>query len=153
MPGRRPLWAPLVEYITAAPVILYPRGGTNMIAVEHVAEAIAGAVEQGRSGERYLVGDENLSWADFLRRFTLAAGQEKSVITLPDWMVRIGLRYVRLGHTLKGRESGLDPLRFLELQTANTYFDPDPSRLALGYGKGDLDEAFAATAKASLASA
>ena len=59
MPGRTPLWKPLVDYVRSAPLIIYPRGGTNCISVQYVSEAIAGAV--GKSG-RFLVGDENLAW-------------------------------------------------------------------------------------------
>jgi len=150
MPGRRPLWTPLLKYINSTPVIFYPRGGTNMIAVDHVAEAIAGAVERGRPGTRYLVGDENLTWVEFLHRLSRAMGKEKPVVTLPDILLRSGLRLVRMLHHIKGREGGLDPVHLLKLQTANTFFDPEPSRQALGYGQGGLDQAFAATVRAAL---
>jgi dihydroflavonol-4-reductase len=149
MPGKVPLWAPLVNMARSYPVLLYPRGGTNMVAVEHVGEAIAGAVEQGQGGQRYLVGDENLSWVQFLGRLSRAAvGRSRPVITLPDALFRWQMKRVQVRHAAEGREAGLDPVAFTRLMTAETYFDPGPSRLALGYGSGGLDQAFQATARA-----
>ena len=39
---------------------------------------------------------------------------------------------------------------FTRLQTAKTFFDPTPSRLALGYGKGGLAQALVDTVKACM---
>jgi nucleoside-diphosphate-sugar epimerase len=148
MPGRVPLWRPLVKYLATTPLLFYTRGGTNMVSVEHVAEAIAGAIEQGRPGERYLIGDENLTWIEFLDRLGRAVGRRKRVFTLPNWIVLPALVGVMLLHRLQGKEGGLDPVHLLQLQTINTFFDPEPSRRALGYGSGDLDQALARTVEA-----
>lgn len=148
MPGRVPLWRPLVKYLAATPLLFYTRGGTNMIAVEHVAEAICGAIERGKAGERYLIGDENLTWVEFLDRLGRALGRRKRVLTLPNWVVLPALAGVKLLHRLQGKEGGLDPVHLLELQSISTFFEPEPSRRALGYGSGGLDQAFAQTVEA-----
>jgi len=142
MPGRIPLWKPLVDYVRSAPFILYPRGGTNCMNVKHVAEAIVGAV--GHNG-LFLVGDENLSWKDLLGRISALTGRKKPVVTLPDWSVRLGAALLRTTHTLQGRESGLEPIEFIKVQTAETFFDAAPARAALDFGSGDLDDALSAT--------
>jgi dihydroflavonol-4-reductase len=148
-PGRVPLWAPLVRYVRSPlPVLFYPKGGTNMVAVQHVAEAIAGALEQGRGGERYLVGEENLTWSAWLARLSALAGRRKRVISLPTWLIRLALQGVRLHHQRQGREGGLDPVELAALQTRDTFFDPEPPRRALGYGQGGLEAALAATVRA-----
>ena len=150
MPGRTPLWLPLIRYVDSALPLFFPAGGTNMIAVQHVGEAIAGALERGRAGERYVIGDENLAWADWLSRLARLLGREKRVITAPAAAVRGAARCVRLYHRLQGREGGLDPVAFVALQTANTFFDPSPSRDELGYGSGGLDQALHDTVRACL---
>ena len=66
IPGRIPLWAPLIDYLRSPFPLFFTKGGTNMISVIHVAEAIVGALEEGKAGEIYLVGDENISWVDWL---------------------------------------------------------------------------------------
>jgi nucleoside-diphosphate-sugar epimerase len=145
MPGRIPLWKPLIDYVRSAPLILYPRGGTNCVSVQHVAEAIAGAV--GKSG-RFLIGDANLSCKDLLGRISALTGRRKPVVTLPDWLVCSGASLLRALHSLQDRESGLDPVAFVKIQTRETFFDPAPARAALGFGSGGLDEALAATVAA-----
>jgi dihydroflavonol-4-reductase len=145
MPGRAPLWKPLVDYVRSAPLILYPRGGTNCISVERVAEAVVGAL--GSNGQ-FLVGDRNLTWKNLLGRICTLTGRRKWVYTLPDWLVRDAAAFLRALHFLQRRESGLEPVEFVKLQAAETYFDPEPARAALGFGSGGLDEALAATVSA-----
>jgi dihydroflavonol-4-reductase len=148
--GCKPLWAPLIDYIHSPLPLLYPRGGTNMIAIQHVAEAIAGALEQGTAGESYLVGDENRTWVDLLNQFSRLLGKRKRVITVPTFILRGAFWLVELLHKLQGRESGLALVDFTRVQTANTYFDPEPARQALGFGKGGLNQALADTVQACL---
>ena len=150
MPGRTPLWKPLIDYIRATPVIFFTHGGTNCITVEHVAEAIAGAVEKGEDGQRYTIGGENLTWVDLLGRISRIIGKSKKVISLPNWLVIVGTAFVKLSHKLQGKEGGLDPIELVKLQYALTFFDPGPSQLALGYGKNDLDEALQVTVQACI---
>lgn len=150
MPGRVPLWAPLIRYLRSPLPLLYPRGGSNCVSVTQVGKAILGAVEQGKGGEIYQIGDENLSWEDMLTRLSQAAGVKKRVVTLADWIVRVGLTLTEVYIRIRGREGGLDLLHFIDLQTTKAFFDPEPSRKALGYGQGDLDEAFKETVDACL---
>lgn len=53
-----------------------PTGGTNFMSVRSLSEAIAGALAHGESGKAYLVGDENLHFADFFSLFFKAVGSE-----------------------------------------------------------------------------
>jgi len=150
MPGRTPLWKPLIDYVNSRYPLFYMRGGTNMIAVEHVGEAIVGATEKGKGGHSYTVGDENLTWVEFLERILRILGKKKRIVILPTCLVRLMLRVVELQHRLRGRESGLDPVRFAAIQTRNTFFNPAPAAEELGYGRGNLEEAFKNTVKACL---
>lgn len=56
-----------------------PTGGTNFMSVRSLSEAIAGALENGESGKAYLVGDENLRFADFFGLFFEAVGSDVKV--------------------------------------------------------------------------
>lgn len=145
MPGRMPLWKPLIKYAASNLPLYYPRGGTTCVTVKQVAQAICGAIERGEAGKQYPIGGENLTWEQLLQKFTRAAGKEKKVITLPDWLVTIGTSLVKLNHKRQGREGGLDPVSFVKLQTANTFIDPADSQAALGYESGGLDEAIRET--------
>lgn len=150
MPGRVPLWKPLVEYIRSPIPLFYPRGGTNCVAVEHIAEAIAGAVEIGQPGERYQIGDENLTWVQLLGKISLALGMKKKVITLPDWVVLAGAWMLKQFQRIKGLESGLDPVELVKLQTADTFFDASIAQKALRFSGGGLEGAIRKTVIASI---
>ena len=121
-----------------------------MIAVQHVAEAVVGAIERGQGGKFYLIGEENLTYKDWLKRLMKFVGKEKVVQTMPNGLTRLGTGSIKLFHRLQGKESGLDPSRFTPVLTAETFFDPTPSKQALGYGQGGLDQALKETVYASL---
>jgi dihydroflavonol-4-reductase len=55
--------------------VLAPAGGVNHIASRSMSEAIAGALQCGEGGRAYLVGDENLSWKDYLEMYFDCAGK------------------------------------------------------------------------------
>lgn len=150
MPGRTPLWKPLIEYINSRYPLFYMKGGTNMIAVEHVGEALVGAIETGRGGESYTIGDENVTWVEFIERILNILGKKKRVIVIPTFMIRLMVRIVKLQHRLHGKESGLDPVKFVAMQTRNTFFDLSPAVKGLGYGRGNLQKALEDTVEACL---
>ncbi|MEA5077254.1 MAG: NAD(P)H-binding protein [Anaerolineaceae bacterium] len=148
MPGRTPIWKPLINYIRSTGILFYTRGGTNCITVEDVGAAIAGAVERGRGGQRYAIGGQNLTWVELLGKLSHFTGKEKKVVTLPNGLVTIGTVFVKLIHWLEGKQSGLDPIQLVKLQTANTFFDASIAQKELGFGTGNLDEALQKTIKA-----
>lgn len=67
------------------------------------------------------------------------------MITRPPRMGRASAWFFKWRHKLKGLESGLAPASFTDLQTAFTDIDPEPSRAALGYELGGLNEVLMAT--------
>jgi dihydroflavonol-4-reductase len=60
-----------------------PRGGLNVIDVRDVIPAICGALDTGRSGERYILGGENLSYAELMHKTLRVLGRDRSVRILP----------------------------------------------------------------------
>jgi nucleoside-diphosphate-sugar epimerase len=149
MPGSVPLWANLVDYVRSGLPLYYTNGGTNMISVQLVAEAIAGALERVEQSEIFQVGDENVSWTHFLTSLCEIVGRDDNdVHIISDDNV---LRVAWVGdvlYRLFGKEGGLHPREFGRIQVAETYFDPQASRKVLGYGKGGLEQAWRETVAA-----
>jgi nucleoside-diphosphate-sugar epimerase len=150
--GRVPQWAPLIKYINSSLPLLYTAGGTNMIAISHASEAIVGAIEQGRGGEWYTIGERNMTWAEFLSDISHLLGRKQRVITVPTPLIRTIGWGLHSYDAMRGKERGLDPASYMRLQTRELFFDPEPSRLALGFGQGDLDRAIRETVQASIPS-
>ncbi len=76
-----------------------PTGGTNFMSVRSLSEAIAGALLGGESGKAYLVGDENIEFADFFTLFFKSIGSDVTVAAedrshplLPDEALSAGRR-------------------------------------------------------------
>lgn len=149
MPGKIPLWKPLVSYIKSSFPLFYPAGGTACVSVHQVAQAIRGAVELGEPGKCYPIGGTNLTWVQLMEEISRLARKPKRVITLPTWLVKAGAWCLRLVHDLKGLESGLEPVAFIDLQTRNTFIDPQGSQSSLQYSSEDLTQALKDTVRAS----
>jgi hypothetical protein len=113
-----------------------------------VTDAVIAAIDRPGRGGVHLIGDENLTWRELLGRLLRHLGRRKRVLTMPDGVARLAAAGIRLGHILKRRQSGLDPVAFIRLQTREAFFDPTPARAALGIGGGGLDAALADTVAA-----
>ena len=66
----------------------YTSGGVNVMAVEDTIDALIAARDRGRSGERYLIGGENLLLRDVFAMIADAAGVARPRLYLPNFAVR-----------------------------------------------------------------
>ncbi|HOO56412.1 MAG TPA: NAD(P)-dependent oxidoreductase [bacterium] len=151
MPGRVPLWAPLLKYILSPFPVFYTAGGTTMITVEHVAEAIAGAVERHGESGSFPVGDLNIRWSEMVETFSRLGGRKQEVITMPARAAKLFMRFLQVYMSATGREHGLHPVKFVDVQVLETYIsaeDLEASRKVLGFGSGGLEKAFRDTVAA-----
>lgn len=98
-----------------------PPGGVNFISTTSLSEAIAGALVRGEPGRAYLVGDENLSFAEYFGEFFHAAGR-KEPLDVVD------------------REHPLLPDSVLYAgRGASIYYEPNPEEVnLLGYRRNDV---------------
>ncbi len=64
--------------------IFAPRGGTNHITSRSLAQAVGNALLRGESGKPYLIGDENLSWKQFLEAWFSAVGNPQDLAVTDD---------------------------------------------------------------------
>lgn len=143
--GRSPLWKPLINYILSNKPLFYMRGGSNMISVKQVAAAIIGAVKWGKGGNCYTIGDQNLSWIELINKILMYGKKKKNIIIVPDWILKTGGSLLHLVLSLRGKESGLHPRMFMEIQTKDAFFDPSFSQKALHIQGGGLDDAIRET--------
>ena len=142
MPNRSAQWEDLISMALGPdPTIPYAAGGTQMVSVLHIAEAALGALERGVSGECYQIGDENVTWVDMFTHITRAAGVKKHVVTVSHAQLRAAARESAAQLKDAGLKGGIDPVAYVDIQSSNTFFDPEPSRLSLGLTSGGLNEA------------
>ncbi|MGI9287535.1 MAG: NAD-dependent epimerase/dehydratase family protein [Pseudomonadales bacterium] len=149
MPGTVPLWAPLVNYVRSGVPLYYSNGGSNMVSVHRVAEAIAGACERIDESRIFQVGDQNLSWTDFLQSLCAILGRDDDTVRIIEDNKINRLSWVLDAlHSVQGREGGLHSTHFSEVLVSNAFFNPSESRRALGYKRGGLKRAWRDTVAA-----
>jgi dihydroflavonol-4-reductase len=66
----------MVDRVRRRRMPAFPAGGTNVVDVEDVADGHLRAMLHGRTGERYFLGSENLSWQEIFGTIAGAFGVE-----------------------------------------------------------------------------
>lgn len=65
----------------------YPPGGVNVVAVEDVVEGFLRAWQEAASGERFILGAENLLIKDVFDIIAAKANQKPPAIPVPGWLI------------------------------------------------------------------
>jgi dihydroflavonol-4-reductase len=121
----------------------YVATGLNFVAVTDVAEGHWLALERGRRGERYILGHENLTLAEFLERVARVAGRRPPRARLPWWVAwTLALIDEGLLTPLSGRPPRV-PLAGVELARRPHYFTAAKAVRELGFPQTSLDQAIA----------
>ncbi len=64
----------------------YTAGGKNFVNTEDVAVAVVNALSMGNVGECYIVGNENLTFKEFLNRAATLTSNTQSLYYAPSWL-------------------------------------------------------------------
>jgi dihydroflavonol-4-reductase len=127
------------------------RSALNVAAVEDVAAGHLLAFERGRTGERYLLGGEDMSIRDVFASVARTAGLSPPRIGVP-WLVAYG---AALAANAALRPLGREPELLLldEVRSGRLphLFDDSKARTELGYTSRPAEQALAEATRAALA--
>jgi dihydroflavonol-4-reductase len=117
--------------------------GLNFVNVDDVARGHLLAYECGRSGERYILGAENLTLRALLERIGALVGRPAPPLTVPHWLP-LGAAFVeeRLLAPL-GRRSATLAVEGVRMSREAMYYDTSKAERELGYTHGPLEEGIA----------
>ena len=154
-PGRKPVWVILIEQLKrmdSLPFTMYPGGGTAMLTVRQVGEVIVGAAEKSKGAKAWPISMYNLTWKEFLKIVYAARGmgENRKIISVAPWMMRMGLGSVKKEYTEKGIESGLDVDGLADIMGVNLFIDNKYSK-ELGATEDDIRSAIFDSIKVSQA--
>lgn len=151
-PGRKPVWTFLVESIQNMKCItLYTKGGTTMVTVHQVAQAVAGAIEKGKGGTCYPVGWYNMEWKEMLNIFHKYMGiPQRKIITIPAIFYKMNGKKIMKDFASRGIDSGLDMVEYADIQTSQTFIDYKLIKEELGVTEDDIDSAIGDSVKLCL---
>lgn len=133
-PGRKPVWMFMAEQIEKSKKdILYTRGGSTMVTVKQVGQAIAGAIEKNKGGNAYPIGYYNMTWKELLSIASKALGHtDKKVVTIPDFMYKLSGVFLMRQQKKNNIEGGLNMVKFAALQCSNMFIDKREGSAKLG---------------------
>ena len=155
-PGRKPVWVILIEQIKMMdklPMTMYPGGGTAMLTVRQVGEVIVGAAEKSKGAKAWPISMYNQTWKEFLKIVYAARGmgENRKILSVAPWMMRMGLGKVKKEYAAKGIESGIDVDGLADIMDINLFIDRKYA-VELGATEDDIKAAITDSIKVSQAS-
>lgn len=152
-PGRKPVWTILVEQLAMMekmPVTLYPAGGTAMLTVRQVAQAIVGAAEQAAGARAYGISCYNMTWRKFLKIVYRAMGfEDRKIVDVPKWTFRMFGLKMRKEYAARNVEGGIDPVGLADIMGMNLFIPVDECK-ELGCTEDDIESAIFDSIKLSV---
>ncbi len=152
-PGRKPVWVILIEQLQRfekLPFTMYPKGGTAMLTVRQVGEAMVGAAEQmlaaAEKGEgkfrAYGISCYNYTWQKFLKIVYRAMDgiEDRTIIDIPKWSFQAFGLVMRRDYANRGVDSGIDPVGLADMMSMN-FFIPTDDCKELGCTPDDIEKA------------
>jgi len=158
MPGRMPLWKEVfLDRFDKMPAVFFPKGGTVMIHVRGVGQAVVAATVNGEHGKRYPIGAYNMKYKKMIQIMYDAIDNKKKIFNAPTWISYLaGLMLIR-NEKKHGREGGLHYAKLMtDIQSRDLYYSPELiaqvkkelGYAELGYNGMDVVEGIRATMQA-----
>jgi dihydroflavonol-4-reductase len=139
--NRTPPTAMLAHYLTQTPFVLDCT--LNVVDARDVATGIVLAAERGRSGERYILGGENVRLDDLLKRLGRASGRPRTKIGVPRSLAFVMGHVSEWVATWLTHRAPLATGEGVRLALRSAPFDNAKARRELGYAPRPVDGALA----------
>jgi dihydroflavonol-4-reductase len=129
----------LLAAVFAGRVHLAPPGGLNVANVADVCDGIVAALHRGRSGERYLLGGENLTGPGLLARIAAVVGGRAPRRTAPRPLLRLAAAALEGKERLFGSRPPMTS-EILRLSSVFLWFTSQKAERELGWRAGSVDD-------------
>jgi dihydroflavonol-4-reductase len=114
--------------------------GLNVVDVQDVAEGHLAACEHGRSGERYILGAENLTLQQIFTKLAGIAGRKAPVLRVP-YPVALAVGFASTAWANVTGRAPLAPLEGVRMARKKMWVRHDKAARELGYAPGPADAA------------
>lgn len=128
----------LLGAVMQGKVKMAPPGGTNVANVDDVCDGMIAALERGRTGERYILGGENLTGLELLERIAKAVGGRAPTRAVPRPIIRAAA----LGLQIKERLLGSKPpitSEIARLAGVHMWYSSQKAERELDWRAGSVD--------------
>lgn len=106
-----------------------PDGGSDFIDAADAARGTVLALQKGRAGERYILGSENLTYAQLHKKLRAALGKESKPFRIPRWLLAIVVKIT--GSARLRRVNGVFMFHDISKARRELGFEPHPIDQAL----------------------
>lgn len=145
MPERMPIWKEVfIDRFFKGKTVFFPKGGTTMIHVKHIGEAAIGALEHGKNGGRYPIGDLNVSYNFMLEAMMEGLQCKKKIVNVNKKLCAFGANMIAKKDAKEGKQAGLNMKHLmLDIMGDNLYIPEEEivkTSTEFGYGRGEVKE-------------
>jgi len=116
-------------------------GYNNFVDVRDVCRGMIAALERGRRGECYILGNENLTYQEIMQRIAAVAGTKPPGILLPSALAKVPGWIGDVQQRLFGREVLLNSIIVRYAYTRAYQFSSEKAQRELGYRPGSIEPA------------
>lgn len=116
-----------------------PSGGLNFVDARDAATAFIAALDKGRHQERYLLGSENMTFAQFFGRLERLSGVSAPMLNVPKKLAMAGSTLINSVYRNWGKPSPVEPSE-VEQAEHFWYFDSAKAEEELGFLPRDPQE-------------
>ena len=131
----------IVDFIDGR-IPAYVDTGLNLVDVRDVAEGHLLAAERGRVGERYILGNRNMTLKEIRDALAAISGRRPPRVRLPHWVPLAAAAGDLVLSRLSGREPSI-PLEGVRLSRHRMFFDASRAVRELGFPQSDVAHALA----------
>ena len=126
-------WAKMIRLVQAGKLPGVPPGAMTWAHADEVARAHIAAVDQGRPGERYLLGGTDASILEAIRIIGQLTGKKVPERPMPGWLVRALGRFSQWGSLVTRRPPRVSPEMASLAGRPPHFFRSDKAIAELGY--------------------
>lgn len=115
-------------------------GGRNFVHVKDVAKGMILALKKGKTGEKYILGGQNLTYVEFFSKLNAVNGCHKKMKPIPKSIIILAGHLFGLGEKFFRRRLILNP-QLAKIITLNAYYTPKKAVAELGMPQTPIEEA------------
>lgn len=142
IPNQTPLWKDyfLKPFDNYKSVMFPPNGGTAMIDVSGVAQAIVAALYYGSNGGRYPISSQNMTYKELIELMLKAKNDKRKFKNVPVLFAVLFGKKIDREYKKQNKESGLRYGKLMrQIQSKKFYIDAAISQKNLGFDKIGFD--------------
>ena len=130
----------IIKSLLANKAKTYMEGGINVIDVEDAATAFVNAIERGRPGETYFLGNTNIRLYDLFKEISNVSGAHLPKIKVPYALAYTGAATIEILSKLKGTPAPVTKRKVFTLFNSLSYCDSTKAIKELGLPETHLKE-------------